>query len=84
MFADMDGVVSIFPNNLRHLQTTRSWDFLGLSETIKRKPTVESDVIIELLDAGIWLESESFSDEDFGHLLRNGKVFVQGKNFYLQ
>ncbi|XP_062083349.1 subtilisin-like protease SBT4.4 [Humulus lupulus] len=62
----MDGIVSVFPNKIYKTQTTRSWDFMGLSETIKRNPTVESDTIIGVIDTGIWPESESFSDEGFG------------------
>ncbi|XP_042513349.1 subtilisin-like protease SBT4.10 [Macadamia integrifolia] len=58
----MEGVVSVFPSKTLQLDTTRSWDFLGLPTTVKRMPTVESDVIIGMIDTGIWPESESFSD----------------------
>ena len=82
MFADKDGVVSIFLSKLLQLKTTRSWDFMGLSETIERKPSVESDVIIGVLDTGIWPESESFSDEGFGPPPKKWKgVCSGGKNF---
>ncbi|KAL6341120.1 hypothetical protein AAG906_032235 [Vitis piasezkii] len=77
-----DGVVSIFPSNLLQLQTTRSWDFMGLSETIERKPAVESDVIVGVIDTGIWPESPSFSDEGFGPPPKKWKgVCSGGKNF---
>ncbi|XP_042515305.1 subtilisin-like protease SBT4.13 [Macadamia integrifolia] len=62
----MEGVVSVFPSKTLQLHTTRSWDFLGFPTTVKRLPTVESDVIIEVIDSGIWPESESFSDEGIG------------------
>jgi N12 class adenine-specific DNA methylase len=58
----MKGVVSVFPSQEYHLQTTRSWDFLGLPHSIKRGKTVESDLVIGVLDTGIWPESKSFND----------------------
>lgn len=48
----MEGVVSVFPNRIRKLLTTRSYDYLGLPLNIKRNLEVESDVIIGLLDTG--------------------------------
>ncbi|XP_026460996.1 subtilisin-like protease SBT4.6 [Papaver somniferum] len=78
----MDGIVSIFPNRIYQLQTTRSWDFIGLPEDVKRMPTVESDTIIGLLDTGIWPESESFSDVGFGPPPKKWKgVCDGGHNF---
>ncbi|XVF68655.1 hypothetical protein PTKIN_Ptkin11bG0018800 [Pterospermum kingtungense] len=64
--ASMKGVVSVFPSKVYHLQTTRSWDFMGFNETVKRNVTVESNVIVGVFDTGIWPESESFTDEGFG------------------
>ncbi|OMO76494.1 hypothetical protein COLO4_25548 [Corchorus olitorius] len=63
--AEMDGVVSLFPNEKKHLHTTRSWNFLGLSEQVKRSPS-EGDIIIGVLDTGIWPESNSFNDKGLG------------------
>ncbi|KAI4383430.1 hypothetical protein MLD38_009268 [Melastoma candidum] len=65
-FAGIQGVVSVFPDIQLQLHTTRSWDFLGLNLTSPRKPTIESDIIIGVIDSGIWPESESFKDEGFG------------------
>ena len=56
----------MFPSRKLQLQTTRSWDFVGLTETAKRNPIVESNIIIGSIDSGIWPESESFSDESYG------------------
>ncbi|RWR75986.1 subtilisin-like protein protease SBT4.3 isoform X1 [Cinnamomum micranthum f. kanehirae] len=64
--ARMEGVVSVFPSTIYELHTTRSWDFIGFPETVKRMPVKESDVIVGILDSGVWPESESFSDEGFG------------------
>ncbi|XVE52596.1 hypothetical protein DITRI_Ditri02bG0134700 [Diplodiscus trichospermus] len=61
----MNGVVSVFPNEKRNLHTTRSWDFMGFSQQVGRAAS-ESDVIIGVLDTGIWPESESFNDKGLG------------------
>ncbi|KAK8592123.1 hypothetical protein V6N13_062709 [Hibiscus sabdariffa] len=60
--AGVSGVVSVFPNEKKILHTTRSWDFMGFSQQVQRQ-TSESDVIIGVLDSGIWPESESFNDQ---------------------
>ncbi|XP_039068788.1 subtilisin-like protease SBT4.5 [Hibiscus syriacus] len=64
--ASFNGVVSVFPNKVYHVQTTRSWDFMGFNQTVKRNVTGESNVIIGVIDTGIWPESDSFSDDGFG------------------
>ncbi|KAG4997058.1 hypothetical protein JHK85_028497 [Glycine max] len=63
--AELDGVVSVFPNKKNELHTTRSWDFIGLSQNVKRT-SIESDIIVGVIDSGIWPESDSFDDEGFG------------------
>ncbi|CAI9776423.1 unnamed protein product [Fraxinus pennsylvanica] len=65
IIASMEGVVSVFPSTKKQLHTTRSWDFMGFPQEVKRTQ-IESDIIIGMLDTGIWPESESFSDEGFG------------------
>ncbi|KAJ0490883.1 putative cucumisin [Helianthus annuus] len=60
------GVVSVFPCQKLQLQTTRSWDFMGLSRSVERRVAIESDIIIGVIDTGIWPESESFNDEGYG------------------
>uniref|UniRef100_A0A453QXM3 Subtilisin-like protease fibronectin type-III domain-containing protein n=1 Tax=Aegilops tauschii subsp. strangulata TaxID=200361 RepID=A0A453QXM3_AEGTS len=62
----MECVVSIFPSRTRQLLTTRSWDFLGFPKTAKRSLELEGDVIVGMLDTGVWPDSPSFSDEGFG------------------
>ncbi|KAL4605811.1 hypothetical protein ACB092_09G056600 [Castanea dentata] len=60
-------VVSVFPSTVRKLHTTRTWDFLGLSETLSRENAKrESDIVIGLLDSGIWPEAPSFNDTGYG------------------
>ncbi|KAL5799872.1 hypothetical protein ACOSQ4_032756 [Xanthoceras sorbifolium] len=62
----MEGVVSVFPNEMKQIQTTRSWDFMGFSQNARRATTSESNIIIGMIDSGIWPESQSFSDDHFG------------------
>ncbi|CAL0317528.1 unnamed protein product [Lupinus luteus] len=81
-FRSMEGVVSVFESKKLELQTTRSWDFLGLKETSKESSPSESDMIIGVLDSGVWPESDSFSDEGFGPAPKKWKgTCAGGKNF---
>ncbi|OWM66738.1 hypothetical protein CDL15_Pgr010389 [Punica granatum] len=80
--ASRDDIISVFPSGTFHLHTTGSWDFLGLHETAKRNPSIESDIIIGVLDSGVWPESESFSDKGFGSPPKKWKGTCQeGANF---
>ncbi|GMP23184.1 hypothetical protein CsSME_00000872 [Camellia sinensis var. sinensis] len=63
--ASMEGIVSVFPNEKKQLLTTRSWDFMGFPQEVKRVG-VESDIIVGMIDTGIWPESNSFNDDGFG------------------
>ncbi|KAI5434261.1 hypothetical protein KIW84_021216 [Lathyrus oleraceus] len=63
--AEMDNVVSVFPNTKHYPCTTKSWDFIGLPHNSKRM-NLESDIIVGVIDSGIWPKSKSFSDEGFG------------------
>ncbi|KAK1384910.1 Cucumisin [Heracleum sosnowskyi] len=76
----MKGVLSVFPSRTLKLHTTRSWDFVGLSKDKVGGP-LEGDVIIGLLDTGIWPESESFSDTNLGSPPSKWKGTCQGPNF---
>ncbi|KAF1898109.1 hypothetical protein Lal_00032873 [Lupinus albus] len=80
--SQMEGVVSVFPSRKFQLQTTRSWDFLGLPKSVNRSPAKESDVVVGVLDTGIWPESDSFNDQDFGPVPKHWKgVCAGGTNF---
>ncbi|KAI4306766.1 hypothetical protein L6164_030015 [Bauhinia variegata] len=78
--AGLDGVVSVFPSKKKHPHTTRSWDFLGFPLQVPRAGT-ESDVIIGVIDTGIWPELESFSDKGLGPPPKKWKGTCQNANF---
>ena len=63
---EADGVVAIFPETKYQLHTTRSPMFLGLepedTTSVWSEKLAGHDVIVGVLDTGIWPESESFND----------------------
>ncbi|KAK8601352.1 hypothetical protein V6N12_051189 [Hibiscus sabdariffa] len=74
--AQRQGVVSVFPDLVLELHTTRSWDFLNVQTSIvidsnpesnSNSTSHDSDAIIGILDTGIWPESESFNDKAMGN-----------------
>ncbi|KAK8618122.1 hypothetical protein V6N13_115993 [Hibiscus sabdariffa] len=79
-FSEMDGVVSVIPNHILKLHTTRSWDFLGLNLS-QSQVGAQGDVIIGLLDTGIWPEHESFNSQGFAAPPSKWKGTCQGENF---
>nr|GMD07258.1 subtilisin-like protease SBT5.3 [Ipomoea batatas] len=80
-------VISVFLNRARRLQTTRSWEFLGLEGegglihegSIWKKARFGEDTIIGNLDTGVWPESKSFSDEGFGPIPKRWKGICQNQ-----
>ncbi|KDP25527.1 hypothetical protein JCGZ_20683 [Jatropha curcas] len=75
--SEMDGVVSVMPNHILKIHTTRSWEFMGFSKG-KLSGSQEGNVIIGLLDTGVWPESESFVDTDMGPPPAKWKGICQG------
>ncbi|XP_057807916.1 CO(2)-response secreted protease-like [Salvia miltiorrhiza] len=81
-----DEVVSIFPDPVLKLHTTRSWDFLEAADSgfRSRYPYEQKsvDVIIGIIDTGIWPESPSFSDHQIGKIPSKWKgVCMEGSDF---
>ncbi|WJX58795.1 hypothetical protein P8452_44211 [Trifolium repens] len=78
--AGLDEVVSVFLDEKRQLLTTRSWNFIGFPQ----QPEIEyskSDVIIGVIDSGIWPESESFNDKGFTPPPNKWKGTCQASDF---
>ncbi|KAJ6705647.1 PROPROTEIN CONVERTASE SUBTILISIN/KEXIN [Salix purpurea] len=78
--SEMEGVVSVIPDRILKLHTTRSWDFVGFSKGKLGAP-LEADVVIGLLDTGIWPESDSFNDEGMSAPPAKWKGKCVGANF---
>ncbi|XP_058744207.1 CO(2)-response secreted protease-like [Vicia villosa] len=81
-----DGVVSVFPDPILELHTTRSWDFLdsdlGMKPPVTTHQHSSNDIIIALIDTGIWPESPSFIDEGIGKIPSKWKgVCMEGHDF---
>ncbi|RZC54456.1 hypothetical protein C5167_013311 [Papaver somniferum] len=73
--SDLPAVVKVFEDTVYQVKTTNSWDFLGLPSPVSNdassysdllsKTNMGEDVIIGVLDTGVWPESKSFQyDED--------------------
>ncbi|MBA0875451.1 hypothetical protein Goshw_029203 [Gossypium schwendimanii] len=62
---ELPGHLATYPETIGHLHTTRAPTFLGLKKHSGLWPAggFGEDMIIGVLDSGIWPESESFIDE---------------------
>nr|DAD48593.1 TPA_asm: hypothetical protein HUJ06_018530 [Nelumbo nucifera] len=85
--SESESVVSVFESRTIHLHTTHSWEFLGVDSIHQYNQLpidVKSDMIIGVIDTGIWPESESFNDRGLGPVPKRFKgECVTGDNFTL-
>eukprot|EP01018_Ginkgo_biloba_P025018 Gb_41377 [translate_table: standard] len=82
----MEGIVSVFKSTAAKLHTTHSWDFMGLSldatQALLPNSKYGEEVIIGILDSGIWPESQSFRDASMPPLPSRWKgVCQKGEKF---
>ncbi|XP_057447242.1 subtilisin-like protease SBT1.7 [Lotus japonicus] len=63
-------ILKVLPDRILKLQTTRTPQFLGLDKiptsTFAQSNTGGSDIVIGVIDTGIWPESKSFDDTGYG------------------
>ena len=52
----MEGVISVLPNQILELHSTRSWDFMDFPSKGKVGSPHEGDVIIGFLDTGYYIK----------------------------
>ncbi|KAF9621843.1 hypothetical protein IFM89_028431 [Coptis chinensis] len=81
---NIPGILKVTPERIGHLLTTRTPSFLGLNQSHGLWPNSNyaDDVIIGLLDTGIWPERESFNDVGFSAIPEKWKGgCVSGQNF---
>ncbi|MCO5614988.1 hypothetical protein L7F22_069275 [Adiantum nelumboides] len=66
--AKVPGFLSVVPDKLFKLQTTYTPEFMGLTphSGLWPRASLGKDVIVGLLDTGIWPESKSFNDAGMG------------------
>lgn len=82
----LSGVAAVIPEQVRQLHTTRSPEFLGLKTSdhagLLKESDFGSDLVIAVLDTGIWPERESVNDRNLGPVPRKWKgQCVAGKDF---
>ena len=78
------GILKVTPDQQYKLLTTRTPEFLGLDKIEKMFPTTNNntDVVVGLLDTGVWPESKSFDDTGYGPIPRSWKGRCEtGTNF---
>ncbi|PIA58976.1 hypothetical protein AQUCO_00400084v1 [Aquilegia coerulea] len=85
--AENESVISVFESRTNHLHTTHSWNFLGVDSINQHNEfgiEPKADVIVGIIDTGIWPESESFNDKEFGSVPKRFKgECVVGDSFTL-
>ncbi|CAM8878935.1 unnamed protein product [Rhodiola kirilowii] len=65
LLKESESVISVFRSRMSRIHTTRSWDFLqvNLAQQYNHlSMDSKSNVIVGVIDSGIWPESESFHD----------------------
>ncbi|XP_022757163.1 subtilisin-like protease SBT1.1 [Durio zibethinus] len=80
----LNGFLSATPDEMLTLHTTRTPQFLGLElgKGLWSAPNLESDVIIGVVDSGIWPEHVSFQDEGMSPVPSRWKgACEEGTNF---
>ncbi|MCD9641448.1 hypothetical protein HAX54_027633 [Datura stramonium] len=80
---ELPGVVRVIQNSRYKAHTSRSWDFLGLSNNdssnLLNKTKQGDGIIIGVLDTGIWGGMEAFNDRELGPIPSRWKGLMEEK-----
>ena len=83
--AGHERVVSVFKDRALQLHTTRSWDFLEVQSGLQSGRLgrrASGDVIIGVIDTGVWPESPSFDDAGMSEVPARWRgVCMEGPDF---
>ncbi|XP_009604279.1 subtilisin-like protease SBT5.6 [Nicotiana tomentosiformis] len=88
MISGMEGVISVFHSDPHEIKphTTRSWDFVSLLEgtsltnsgqDLLQNASYGKDIIVGVMDSGVWPESPSFNDEGMEPVPKSWKGICQ-------
>nr|GMD56632.1 subtilisin-like protease SBT3.5 [Ipomoea batatas] len=84
--ANLPGVVKVMPNSVYKLQTTRTWDYLGLpfnsANTLLNDSKMGDDIIVAVLDTGVTPENEAYNDEGVGPIPSKWKGSCQSGQMF--
>uniref|UniRef100_A0A6N2MKM6 Inhibitor I9 domain-containing protein n=1 Tax=Salix viminalis TaxID=40686 RepID=A0A6N2MKM6_SALVM len=84
LLGKQSGILSVLPETIYKLHTTHSPEFLGLgsSDSVVPASASSSEVIVGVLDTGVWPEIKSFDDTGLGPVPSTWKGTCEaGKNF---
>ncbi|KAL0730792.1 hypothetical protein Bca4012_026886 [Brassica carinata] len=84
--ADLPEVVHVIPDSFYKLKTTRTWDYLGLSasspKNLLNETNMGEQIIIGIIDTGVWPESEVFNDDGLGSVPSHWKGTCQSGEMF--
>nr|GMD53688.1 subtilisin-like protease SBT3.5 isoform X1 [Ipomoea batatas] len=83
---NLPGVVKVMPNSIYKLQTTRTWDYLGLpynsANTLLNDSKMGDDIIVAVLDSGVTPENEAYNDGGVGPIPSKWKGYCQSGQMF--
>ncbi|KAG5410826.1 hypothetical protein IGI04_007145 [Brassica rapa subsp. trilocularis] len=84
--ANLPEVVHVIPDSFYKLKTTRTWDYLGLSasspKNLLNETNMGEQIIIGIIDTGVWPESEVFNDDGIGSVPSHWKGGCQSGEMF--